>query len=355
MDKIQSLLSILLSVAVLATGCVSKNEDNVLECFPSLELLHPEDSADLSAFNILLPEDIVKHGNGYFIKYHSSKYAVDYVEPSSGRQIHCFLVGRGPQELIRPSSLGYSKDTVFIYDIAMRRYYSLNAPATVAKSAPEIEICRSFQESGDPSVNRPFIVTKSGNTIISTGLFDEPFWFGLIDSSAKMFSGIDFVDYDAIRNFPDVSKHALFLSTYFSVRPDGKKLVAALHTSAAVSICTLSDSILREEKRIVYSEPVVTVPSGEYDPVITYSPHNKNAFCCVASDNMNIYLLYSGKTFTDDEPSYECNYLLKMDWEGKAVKSYRLSESINSFYLEGNMIYGVSSHPDSRLYVYSLD
>lgn len=355
MDKIQSFALILLAVTVLSAGCVSQNGDKVLEHFPSPELLHPEDSVDLSAFNILLPEDIVKHGNGYFIKYHSSKYAVDYVEPSSGRQIHCFLVGRGPQELINPSSLGYNKDTVFIYDIAMRRYYSLNAPATVAKSAPEIEVCRSFLEYGDPSVNRPFVVLKSGNTMIATGLFDEPFWFGLIDSSAKMFSGVDFVDYDVIRDFPDVSKRALFISTGLSVSPDGKKLVAALRASAAISICSLSDSILTEEKRLVYSEPVVTVPAGEYDPVLAYSPNNKDAFKCATSDNMNIYLLYSGKTLAGNEPSYECHYLLKMNWDGKPVKSYRLAKSINSFYLEGNMIYGVSSHPDSRLYVYSLD
>jgi len=338
----------------MTAGCNSKSDDKVLEVFPAQELLYPEDSVDLSAFNILLPEGIVKYGSGYFIKHHNSKYVVDYVEPATGKMIHCFLVGRGPQELIRSSNLGCCNDTLFIYDIAMRRYYSLNATNTIEKETPQIEIHRSFQESDNPSVNRPFVVIKKGGTMIASGLFTKPAWFGVIDSSGNVGSMVDFVDYDAIKEFPDEAKRAVFISTHFSVRPDGRKLVAALQASAAISICSLSDSILSEDKRIVYSEPIVTVPSGKYDPVIAYSPDNKDAFRCASSDNENIYLLYSGKTLTGNSPSYECNHLLKMDWDGKPLKSYCLSESINSFHLENDKIYGVSSHPDSRLYIYHL-
>lgn len=344
---------LLLLISLLAAGCHAV-DDEVLAVFPRPELLHPEDSVDLSEYDILLPEDVARYGDGYFIKHHSQKYSVDYVEPSSGQMFHCFHMGRGPQEVIRPSSFHYQDDTLFVYDISLKRLYWLKASASVRARTPEVGVYCSFSVSGDPSVNRPFILAKEGNTLVATGLFDDPAWFGILYSSSGIISGIGFVDYDAIKDFPDVSRHALFLSTNFSVRPDGKKLVAALQPSAAISICSLSDSSLVEEKRMVFYGPSVTAPAGRYDPVISYNPDSRTAFCCVCSDSESIYLLYSGRTFAGDVPNYECNFLLQMDWAGNPVKSYMLSSSINSFCLEDSKIYGVSSHPDSRLYVYSL-
>lgn len=53
-------------------------------------------------------------------------------------------------------------------------------------------------------------------------------------------------------------------------------------------------------------------------------------------------------------PSYQCAHLLIYNWELEPIMRYELNHSINSFCVEGDTLYGVSSYPESRLYVYQL-
>ncbi len=69
----------------------------------------------------------------------------------------------------------------------------------------------------------------------------------------------------------------------------------------------------------------------------------------------NVYLLYSGKPFDNaDAPNYECNHLIIYGWDGTPKRHIVLGESVMSIAVDGNMLYGLSSWPDSRILVYDL-
>ena len=64
----------------------------------------------------------------------------------------------------------------------------------------------------------------------------------------------------------------------------------------------------------------------------------------------NVFTLYRG----DEFPASECSWILVMDWVGNPVRAYSLSRTLCAFCLDGDRIFGVSSYPEAKLYVFEI-
>lgn len=163
------------------------------------------------------------------------------------------------------------------------------------------------------------------------------------------------VKFDNIIQFSELEQSAFHLSSFLTVKPDGRSVVCALGTAGALSFAKIDDdNNMKEVGRNIYYSPKIK-PSGDRKlPTIMYSSENKRAFCGIQSDNEYVYLLYSGKTQNERTPAYQCNHLLIYDWNAKPVRHCYLDKSINSFYMEDGILYGVSSYPASQIYIFNM-
>ena len=74
-----------------------------------------------------------------------------------------------------------------------------------------------------------------------------------------------------------------------------------------------------------------------------------------AAKRATVSLLYSGKLRSQEtSPASVCNHLVQYDWDGCPVHAYYLEKGISSLCIEGEVLYGTASYPESRLYVYEL-
>ena len=109
--------------------------------------------------------------------------------------------------------------------------------------------------------------------------------------------------------------------------------------------------ILSEYRRYEFDPPEIVRGDG----YTAFSKSGKSCFRSPASDNDNVYLLYSGKPFDNaDSPNYECNHLIIYGWDGTPKRHIVLGESVMSIAVDGSVLYGLSSWPDSRILIYDL-
>lgn len=151
----------------------------------------------------------------------------------------------------------------------------------------------------------------------------------------------------------DESTYFSFLvSSHSTASPDGDKVCSVTPRAAALSFASLdTDGRLSEYRRYELEPPVIVRGDGRG----TLSKKGKSGFNPPVSDRDNVYLLYSGKPFDNaDSPNYECNHLIIYGWDGVPKRHIVLSESVMSIAVDGSVLYGMSSWPDSRILVYDL-
>ena len=206
-----------------------------------------------------------------------------------------------------------------------------------------------------PTDKRHLCAAKSGNTIVSTGMFDKR--YGLLENGKEEF----FLDYPKIPSFRDnktTEQSILFASNIIKIKPDGTKFVCANMQSGVIDVCSLipCNTITRITEQNLYS-PKATVKSTRRKPV-AYSTDNLLGFLDVEVSDEYIYALYSGRSYSKyhDQIGYG-ERIVVFDWEGNHVHTYLLGNPFTSisFCKEENAIYGLTNHPNSVLIKYALD
>ena len=349
-----------LSLALLlVTACAQRSDkDRVLNAFSETMRLAPTDSIALEAFEILAPEDVAVHHDGWFIVRKSmGTNTIDLINPESGERIECFRKGRGPGEILLIGPIQYSDGRLYVYDLSREIYYTLDVDATIhaGRQVLRQEFKLGSDDDGHGSFNQPYFLFRGRNAIMATGIFPEGLWYGILDDSlTKIKSGVPLVEYRTTRNMSEATRSAFQLSSYISFSPDGRRGVCAMLDCGTFSLFETDGNTVTEYFRKIYYEPKLIEPSGE---IISpgYDKSNLDAFHGAETASDRFYLLFSGKPVGDREsPSSECSHLLVYDWNGNPVRRYELEKSVSSIYLHDGRIYGTSMYPESRIYVYEL-
>ena len=250
------------------------------------------------------------------------------LNPGTGESIGCFKTGRGPGEVINIGSVQVLGDSLYVYDVSRAETGVLDLGASIrecrqvlARTAPE-----SF--SGG-ALLRPFKLYRYPGGVMVAGLFDDGIWYASFDGGGEECGKVAQIEYDGTEGVTSLEKSSFHLSSFFSVRPGGRKAVCAMSVGGAFSIADIGPGGTVETVRKVYYSPQLSRSEGGRTVSPSYSPENRRAFCGAASDEGGIYLLYSGKRASDGAgPQYQCRHLLVYDWEGNPVRRYELSAEL---------------------------
>lgn len=253
----------------------------------------------------------------------------------SGRLVQGFLRrGRGPGEtsnllrtsLCSPASIQASVDpeTVYIYDIDRllegdiqpREEFALPSGAYAFPSISVLDSTHLLyvgkDPSGEPAEEHRFCIY---NTV--TGITET---FGSYPEEDRL-----------IKEFPadDFSKPTAYQGTpVFS--PDHSKAVVIYYYAVGFDILDMDGR--RIDRSVFYQYPQA---EAEWLPeiethVVRRNPDSQRGFLDCWCNDEHIYLLYSGKTFS--QPDYgEGKYILRYGWDGSPQRLYELEHEASCF------------------------
>lgn len=355
MDRFFTLICMTLIIQSVSCCNSVTDRDPVLSEFAVTVELNPSDSVNLENFGILMPESVSKYGDWFAIKRHGGEHSVMLLNPVMEDVIPCFRRGRGPGEVLNPGSVQIYDGRLYVYDISQSRSYALDVATSVRSHSRCLTDERVVSGIVDEALLRPFVFHKYEYGNMVTGLFSDGTWYISLKEDCTINGKVGQIDYEGTEGMTSVEKSAFHLSSCFSVRPDGRKGVCAMSVGGAFSIFDIGREGISERARKIYYPPLISASKDDRAVSPSYDPENRRGFCGVGSDNTRIYLLYSGKKSGESSsPSYQCGHLLVYDWEGNPVVHYELTAEVNSVCIEGRSIYGVSSHPEGRLYRYDM-
>ena len=343
-------------VCLAFVGCSGGEQDAVIAQFKGNEVpLAPMDSLALSDLGIHVPTDVEHLDSVLIIGSGQAKNVVDLL--CGDKIIHCFNVGRGPGEILMASNFQIVGDRLYQYDIKNMRLWALDIGKTVMTGRQQADIVCEYNGMSEDinRLNRPFnVIMLPDGGIVASGIFVNDCWYGILGADGAISSPIPYVMIEGLEDFSNKQLAAVHTSNSLAVSPSGKKVASALLGIRAISMSEYSDGSLKENYRFVGTEPKVAAPGNKNMPALIWSPDSKMGFCDLDCDEECVYALYSGRRRGDEFPASECSWILVMDWVGNPVRAYSLSRTLCAFCLDGDRIFGVSSYPEAKLYVFEI-
>ena len=337
----------LFSAVIFLFGCAHEN-DYLSSLSLKQENLTPKSTIDLATYDILQPVGIAKSGNCLAVTDNGGSKHLIIIDENTGE--HCELIskGRGPGEMVGAMMAPYL-DGVTLYDPSSSKtlvYIDLQ------KSMREGKACMDTLGRFVDSFSFPAKIVSSRNGMIATVAGRKDVWYASLGREGQVLSFVGPPQYKELDEMDESRYFSFLVSSHITVSPDGDKVCCATSHAAALSFASLDDGgILSEYHRYELDPPEIVRGDG----FTAFSKSNKSCFRSPASDRDNVYLLYSGKPFDNaDSPNYECNHLIIYGWDGSPKRHILLSDNVMSMAVDGNVLYGLSSWPDSRILVYDL-
>nr|WP_321481217.1 BF3164 family lipoprotein [uncultured Bacteroides sp.] len=337
-------------IAGFLVGCTASPiiTDSPLKDFSNkkTEKINVSKSLVLEQYEIYKPCSVIKDGGCYLVENQTNENLINIIDIRKNKVIHGINIGEGPNELISPSSFQRRGNDFFIYDIARKTVYK------ICKGEDSISINKFNQIITNERLLQVYLLPKG---FFGLGLMGDS-WVTYYNN--LLTSSLDFPDFNNTRNFTNIEKGSLYMSSTITVKPDGAKMVCAAQNAGVISFCNLQSEKMLEYKRLKYHEPLVSPPRTAGSSSIAFDRNNKIAFCSSASDNNYVFLLYSGRTFNSHGmSSHHCEHVLIYDWAGKPLKHLILEKPIygNLNYDSGtHTLYGIGYDPEGVILEYDL-
>ena len=340
-------------VAVFVTSCRRNPADTLLEAFPAAVSLSPVDSVLLEEnYSVFSPEGVVVRGDRMVVLHTDGDAVLSLIGPDGRTPV--FRKGRGPKELLDPTSLILDGDRLKLYDGMSLMYFSAEMDA-LGTDGFRVDTLVRIRNAGQDGYCTAKYVYSKGASFVAAG-YQPGYWYSLIAPDGRILDGVEYVRFPGKEDFSVNENYVLHLNSYAALHPDGDRGVCVMSGAAVISLFEIRGNALQEYCRKVFSSPQVEGSRDPGLPVLRHLPESTRAFQAVAADEKHIYALYSGgRVVQGVRPAEECTHLLVFDWSGEAVRHYELEASINAFHVEDGCVWGVSKYPGSRLYVYQLD
>lgn len=349
---------IIMPLLLITAAACTQEQEIVLADFRDVDVsyISPVDSVNLEGYGIFMPEYIIKHQDKYVIKKFDKENLIDVLDKNTGEILKIAKKGRALNEYISIGSLQYVNGYLYVYDVSLQKYNTYSIDSLLINGGEPLKVNQyQYKETPLGYMEKPFKIYRNNNNFITIGLWENDSWYRLMTKDGRFSAGVERVTFEGLESMTEIEKATLHLSSCISIKPSGDKVVCALCNAPAISVSNILKDKLVEKKRIVYDSPKVDQVNQKGMPLLQYDGSNLKSFCNIYASDSLIYALYSGRRMDSKVPSYQCNHLLIYDWELKPIKRYELNNSINSFCIEGDTLYGVSSYPEGRLYVYRLD
>lgn len=262
-----------LVIISLFYSCNKEPVEDPLKDFTSNQTVKLEYSRkiDLEQYGVLKPASILKCTDGYMISSQTNKAMFSRIYLDENRVITGVDKGNAPGELISPSSIQQMNGHVYVYDIGRKTIFEIQE--NLKDSLLTLSRYRTLEMD-----SRPFLINLLPNGhILASGIFHNS-WVSYFDRENEMVSCLPFPTFDETDMLSDVSLSVLYLSTFTSVKPDGKKMVCATQTCGVLSFCTITPNAITISKQIKYypeileDAAVLNVHKAPYPYTVNFRP-----------------------------------------------------------------------------------
>ncbi len=312
------------------------------------ETITPVDSINLEELGIYDARRIEKFDDYFAVANASGSYYISLVNAKTMECRHVFRRGRGPGEAVSPSSFHKAGNRGIIYDCTTGTLVAMRVEDSFERNEAVLDTIRSF----DPT--KPFppaYLTSLGNGVIAGNLLDPDVWYSYYSSDGTLMSSLPSFNYQETQGLSTEFAISLMFSSLYASYNEGNRVCVASVLCPSISFSKLTDGKLEELKRIEVAPPSITSANGKS----SLSKQSPASFQGISANSETVSLLYSGKLRSQEtSPASVCNHLVQYDWDGCPVHAYYLEKGISSLCIEGDVLYGTASYPESRLYVYEL-
>lgn len=312
------------------------------------ETIAPEDSVNLEELGIYDVRRIEKFGDFFAIANASGSHYLSLVNAKTMECRHVFRRGRGPGEAVSPSSFHKVGNQGVVYDHTTGTLVALQIEDSFERNEAVLDTIRSF----DPT--KPFppaYLTSLGDGVIAGNYLDPDVWYSYYSSDGTLTSSLPSFSYPETQGISADCAFSLMYSSLYASNDEQNRVCVASVLCPSISFSKMTDSGLEELKRIELAPPVII----RADNRSMFSKESTTSFQGISADEEFVSLLYSGKLISQKtSPANVCNHLVQYDWDGCPVHAYRLEKGISALCMEGNVLYGAVSCPESRLYIYEL-
>ena len=346
----------LLALLVLAVcGCSrlgTKVSNPLLQMFPSTSRISPRGELGLEQYDVLEVNGIKAYKDCFLMKTNNSETGFCLLNLQDDKVLKFFNKGRGKGEFSYFRSFEIQDDTMWVADPNLRRLYAFDLKNVVAGDFSSLVEQRPIEKpDGHMGMYMPIQMIPTKYGFLAFGYMGGTSWYSLLGKGGEVLGQVGLPDFAATENFSVFDKEYIGSTSYCSVHPDGDRMVCAMLNADAISFASIGNGTLSEYKRYILSEPPVEMVDGK----VAHRKDATHSFFCACSNEKSVFLLYSGKPILGgDTPVSECTELLEFNWDGEPVKRYILNETICGLCFQGNTLYGCTSYPGAKIYVYDL-
>lgn len=343
-SKAATVWMVVISMAtILIVSCSFENDRYLKSLSPEVSMLYAVDTVDIEQYDLFQAAKIVFCGDGrMLLSSIVGDYNLLFLDMNTGNWFPAIRRGRGPGEIIQGSSLHMSGERVLYYDVNNAICISICIDESFENQCLVADTAGIFNKQ-----SRPVYLSACGDGFVSGNLVDDDCWYSFYDKFGNIHSSIMALECDGLPESGD-RKVSLLLSSLYAAHPDGTKVCVANVPTPSLSFSAVRSGKLEEYHRMSVS------PVGLQNGRLTQK--HTTAFSGICADNRHVYVLYSGNRTLDGKlPSDECCNLIVYDWDGNPVKRYALDQRVHSIHVVGNRVYGATTYPESRVYMFLLD
>ena len=351
MSKRISCRFIPIAFVLFFTACPANEEAD--EYLRSLKIstiaIAPSDSIDLEQFNIYDVRRIEKFDDIFAISYNKGDHCLALLNPSTLVCRQIVRRGRGPMEMSGASSFHKSGNRGILYDWNSAVLIGIDIERSFESGLAVMDTIVSFGSVAP----RPYYLCKAGNGVVSGNVMDPEVWYSYFSNSGGVSSSVPAIGFSEIKDTGHDFLTSMMLSSIYAASPDGRKVCVANVSSASISFSSLENGMLNEFKRYEMCSPAIARKGSG----IVFSSNASSCFHCISSDNDDeVFLLYSGNPIKGKGvPANECSHLIIYGWDGIPRRHYNLTARISGFCFEDGKIYGCTSFPEARIYVFDVE
>ncbi len=309
MNKLILLLNII-GLFLILNSC-KKTSTNVLdfnqETFVSANKLTIEGLQLMDPIQLLIKDSIL------IILENSSENLIKIIDLKRLTIINQFgKIGGGPEEY---GSIGNAwfdvndSNTLEVLDVQKQKIYIYNLNDIINNSFSPIKTILINKGTNKRIIFLDMI--KTSKSYLGTGIFDEG-KFSILNHNGQFEES--FQNY---KNIDDFNLNNYNLGTIYQGRLTHnsklRKFAFAVSAAPQLELYKYDQNTITSVKIINHKEPLIQ-KNGH---IVALKANNPFAFIDITSDNKNIYVSYSGKTFLEDDVKADwCNHLLIYDWNG---------------------------------------
>ncbi|MDO4185239.1 MAG: BF3164 family lipoprotein [Bacteroidales bacterium] len=343
-----SLLFIAL-LSLIFTSC--HQEKNELPDFKNAQLLAVVDSIDIESLGILNPHIIRYYNDVLVFNTATGEEEMHFLDLHDLSVIEKKVIGPGPNQVSSDYEFvaSPSKNTFYYRDVNKLDVYSFNIDSL--RENPAMEQKWLYQIPKKKGVAFVIMPLDIGRYVYYTGLYTSgENWIYCYDKQTQEFRAFgNFPQYAGTEDLELLTKSSLFAG--MGKATNGKRLTLC-HFGTLDFYDITEDGGLRMFREHHYFLPEIELyPNGSFRYKGESSKWGFSS--CIASDEGNIYLLYSDKLINDNREQ-NAEYLFIYDWNGDPVKQYALEKPLYDLAVDGTSLYGLSREKEPIVYIYDL-